>query len=203
MKSIAIIGAQPRGLARALAHCGVAVVADDRPAAMIVACSSAIPPRTATTVLLADASERQEIAWLAQGYAAVLSPRTPSTLLAARLAALVRDPPVAMLIVGELRIDIEQRIVARGGRRLPLLPREYALLLHLARHAGRTVTRAALREAVWGLDFDPGTNSIEVHVSRLRAKLDRGFAQPMLLTDKGHGYRLSPAAAIAAAAAAG
>lgn len=203
MTSIAIIGAQPSGLSRALAGLGITVTYDDDSACLILACSPAVAPRTLPTVLLADASERQEIAWLAQGYAAVLSPHTAPTLLAARLAALVRGTPAPTLRIGELRIDTARRLATRAGRRLPLLPREYALLLHLARHADRTVTRVALREAVWGLDFDPGTNSIEVHVSRLRAKLDRGFARPMLWTDKGVGYRLSTAAPIAAAAVAG
>jgi len=110
--------------------------------------------------------------------------------IAARLAARLRPRPPPPIVIGELRIDWVERRVARAGRPLALLPREYALLLHLARAGGRCVDRAELLEAVWRLHFDPGTNVIEVHVSRLRAKLDRGFARPLLVTEKGRGYRL-------------
>jgi two-component system OmpR family response regulator len=110
--------------------------------------------------------------------------------IAARLAARLRNrPPVVTL--GDLRIDQVERRVQREGRVIALLPREYALLLQLARSAGRCVGREELLASVWGLRFDPGTNVVEVHVSRLRAKLDRGFALPMLVTDKGRGYRLT------------
>ena len=111
--------------------------------------------------------------------------------IAARLAARLRGhSPVVSL--GGLRIDPVERRAQRDGRTIALLPREYALLLYLARSAGRCVGREELLAAVWGLRFDPGTNVVEVHVSRLRAKLDRGFAVPMLVTDKGRGYRLTP-----------
>lgn len=95
--------------------------------------------------------------------------------------------------IGELIIDRIARHVTRAGRKLTLLPREYALLLHLAQHAGQAVLCAALLEAAWGLRFYPGTNVGAVHVPHLRAKLDRGFAAPMLRTDKGVGYRLAAA----------
>jgi two-component system OmpR family response regulator len=111
--------------------------------------------------------------------------------IAARLVARLRPRPPPPIAIGELLIDPVERRVARGGRPIPLLPREYALLLHLARAGGRCVGRAELLDAVWRLRFDPGTNVIEVHVSRLRAKLDRGFAEPMLRTEKGRGYRLT------------
>ncbi len=110
--------------------------------------------------------------------------------IAARLAARLRCR-ARTVALGELRIDTVERYVERAGQAVPLLPREYGLLLHLARSAGRCVGRAELLAAVWGLHFDPGTNVVEVHVSRLRAKLDRGFAVPMLVTDKGRGYRLT------------
>jgi two-component system OmpR family response regulator len=109
--------------------------------------------------------------------------------IAARLAARLRSQPLAITL-GGLRIDTVERRVSRDGRPVSLLPREYGLLLHLARSAGRCVGREELLAAVWGLRFDPGTNVVEVHVSRLRAKLDRGFAAAMLVTDKGRGYRL-------------
>ncbi|MES2441682.1 MAG: winged helix-turn-helix domain-containing protein [Pseudomonadota bacterium] len=110
--------------------------------------------------------------------------------IAARLAARLRarPPPIA---VGDLLIDPVERRVARAGRQIALLPREFALLLYLARADGRCVGRAELLAAVWRLRFDPGTNVIEVHVSRLRAKLDRDFPRPLLVTEKGRGYRLT------------
>lgn len=118
----------------------------------------------------------------------VALPACPSEI-AARLAARLRGRGSAILL-GPLRIDPVARHVERDGRALPLLPREYALLRYLARAQGRCVGRAELLAAVWGLHFDPGTNVVEVHVSRLRAKLDRGFAAPMLVTERGRGYRL-------------
>ncbi len=111
--------------------------------------------------------------------------------IAARLAARIRRRPE--IVLGELRIDPVERRVTRAGHLIRLLPREYALLLHLVRQGERPTGRNELLSAVWGLGFDPGTNVVEVHVSRLRAKLDRGFAIPMLRTDKGRGYRLCAA----------
>jgi len=111
--------------------------------------------------------------------------------IAARLAARVRPRPE--IVLGDLRIDPVERRVTRAGHAIPLLPREYSLLLHLLRRGEHPTGRAELLAAVWGLGFDPGTNVVEVHVSRLRAKLDRGFGAPMLITDKGRGYRLCAA----------
>lgn len=110
--------------------------------------------------------------------------------IAARAAAVLRAPPPMVIGLGTLRIDQINRAATRDGRPLDLLPREYALLLHLARHAGQCIERTALLAQVWGLRFDPGTNVVAVHISRLRAKLDRGFDPPMLVTEKGRGYRL-------------
>ncbi len=116
--------------------------------------------------------------------------------IVARLAALLRhadadaDPP-RRCTVGDLTIDRLTRRVTRGGRRIALLPREYAVLLHLAERAGQTVPRAALLRHVWQRDFDPGTNVVQVQVSRLRARLDAA-GPPMIHTDRGGGYRLSP-----------
>lgn len=111
--------------------------------------------------------------------------------IAARLAALTRAPN-NRIGVGDLVIDRIQRSAQRAGRPIDLLPREYALLVHLADRAGQVVSRRALLDAVWGLRIDPGTNVVQVHVSRLRAKLDRGQPQPMLLSERGKGYRLAP-----------
>lgn len=112
----------------------------------------------------------------------------PDTLVAARLAALVRRSRPGVLRVGDIVIDTVDRRVTRGGRELNLLPREYQLLLYLARHAGEVVDHATLHRALWGRDFDPGTNVIAVHVSRLRSKLgDEGVT---VVTERGRGYRL-------------
>lgn len=119
---------------------------------------------------------------------AIALPACPGEI-AARVAARLRGC-VPMIALGGLRIDPLTRRVHREDRPLALLPREYALLLHLARSPGRCIGRKELLAALWGLRFDPGTNVVEVQVSRLRAKLDRGFAAPMLLTEKGRGYRL-------------
>lgn len=91
---------------------------------------------------------------------------------------------------GDLTIGLIDRAVERAGRSIDLLAREYALLLCLARRRDRAVSRMELLREVWRLDFDPGTNRVEVHMSRLRAKVDRGFARPLLHTVKGRGYAL-------------
>lgn len=112
-------------------------------------------------------------------------------LIAARLAALLRRTgTVAPVRLGPLTIDRLERKATRDGRQLGLRPREYAILLYLAGSVGTIVPRETLREAVWNMRFHPGTNALEVQVSRLREKLDKGFATPMLHTEKGVGYGL-------------
>jgi DNA-binding response OmpR family regulator len=110
----------------------------------------------------------------------------------ARIAGLLRRSRMAagQLGEGELRIDLIDRRVERAGRLIRLPLREFDLLANLARVPDRPLSRAALLKAVWRLDFDPGTNRVEVHMSRLRAKVDRGFDWPMLHTVKGEGYTL-------------
>lgn len=176
------------GLAAALAARGVAV-ADDG-VALLTDRREAIG-LAGPVVLLVDTADAVAAA-LDAGAADAVPRDAPVDEIAARIAARLRAaaPPLG---VGELLIDRIARRVTRAGRALSLLPREYALLLHLAQHAGQPVPRADLLEAVWGLRFDPGTNVVAVHVSRLRAKLDRGFAAPMLRTEKGVGYRLAAA----------
>ena len=112
--------------------------------------------------------------------------------LLARIASLLRRSRIAtgQLGEGELRIDLIDRRVERAGRLIRLPLREFDLLANLARVPDRPLSRAALLKAVWRIDFDPGTNRVEVHMSRLRAKVDRGFAWPMLRTVKGEGYAL-------------
>lgn len=112
----------------------------------------------------------------------------------ARIAGLLRRCRMGtgQLGEGEIRIDLIDRRVERAGRLIRLPLREFDLLANLARVPGRPVSRTALLKAVWRIDFDPGTNRVEVHMSRLRAKVDHGFAWPMLHTIKGQGYALVP-----------
>jgi two-component system OmpR family response regulator len=91
-------------------------------------------------------------------------------------------------------MDLLRREVRRRQQRIDLQPREFQLLEFLMRHAGQVVTRTMLLEGVWDYHFDPQTNVIDVHISRLRAKIDRGFEQPLLHTVRGAGYRLDDVA---------
>ena len=114
--------------------------------------------------------------------------------LHARLEALLRrsasEAPATRLQVADLELDLLARTVSRGGRPLDLQPREFRLLEYLMRHAGQVVTRTMLLEHVWDYHFDPQTNVIDVHVSRLRRKIDRDFETPLLHTVRGAGYVL-------------
>ncbi|KGQ20665.1 Transcriptional regulator, XRE family [Lysobacter dokdonensis DS-58] len=97
------------------------------------------------------------------------------------------------LKVGDLELDLLRRQAQRGTRRIDLLPREFRLLEALMRQAGRVVTRTMLLEQVWDYHFDPQTNVIDVHISRLRQKIDHGEATPLLHTVRGAGYRFGDA----------
>jgi two-component system, OmpR family, response regulator len=114
--------------------------------------------------------------------------------LIARLEALSRrretGSVATLLKVGELEMDLIGRRVTRQGKEIDLQPREFQLLEYLMRHAGQSVTRTMLLEEVWHYHFDPQTNVIDVHISRLRSKIDKDFARPMLQTVRGAGYRL-------------
>ena len=90
--------------------------------------------------------------------------------------------------VGDLELDRLSHRVARGGTEISLQPREFRLLEYLMKHAGQVVTRTMLLENVWDYHFDPQTNVIDVHMSRLRSKIDKGFPQPLLHTVRGAGY---------------
>lgn len=122
---------------------------------------------------------------LVPGPVRVAEPEVTAAQLAARLRAAAHR-----LHYGPLAIDRIARSASRAGRPLGLLPREYALLLALAEARGAPLSRAALIAGLWGLRFDPGTNRVEVHVSRLRAKLDGGERFAMLRTLRGIGYAL-------------
>ncbi len=114
--------------------------------------------------------------------------------LIARVEALARrretGAVATTLRVGDLEMDLIGRVVRRDGKEIDLQPREFQLLEFLMRHAGQSVTRTMLLEKVWEYHFDPQTNVIDVHISRLRSKIDKGFDRAMLQTVRGAGYRL-------------
>ncbi|MCB9852087.1 MAG: response regulator transcription factor [Phycisphaerales bacterium] len=111
--------------------------------------------------------------------------------LLARIRALMRrgtllaDNPIQ---IGDLSIDIVTRQVQRAGRRIDLSAREFSLLEYLARHAGQVVSRTMLLEKVWDMNRDPQTNVVDVHINRLRKKVDHGFSQALIHTMRGVGY---------------
>jgi two-component system, OmpR family, response regulator len=114
--------------------------------------------------------------------------------LSARINALARRPPMAqvetVLKVADLEMDLISREVRRAGLDIDLQPREFRLLEYLMRNAGRVVTRTMLLESVWDFHFDPKTNIVETHISRLRSKIDRGFDTELIETVRGSGYIL-------------
>jgi two-component system OmpR family response regulator len=123
----------------------------------------------------------------------LVKPFAGSELLA-RVSALSRRQPIAetvtKLTVADLELDLLKRTVTRAGAPIELQQQEYKLLEYLMRHAGEVVTRTMLLENIWSFHFDPGTNLIESHISRLRAKIDRGFAVELIQTVRGAGYRM-------------
>jgi two-component system OmpR family response regulator len=114
--------------------------------------------------------------------------------LLARVNALARRPPVTevqtVIRVADLEMDLLSRKVRRAGQDIELQPREFLLLEYLMRNAGRVVTRTMLLENVWDFHFDPKTNIVETHISRLRSKVDRGFGSELIETVRGSGYLL-------------
>jgi two-component system OmpR family response regulator len=114
--------------------------------------------------------------------------------LLARVEALARrrkpDAAETLYKVGDLELDRLAHTVSRGGQNIPLQPREFRLLEYLMKNAGQVVTRTMLLENVWDYHFDPQTNVIDVHISRLRAKIDKGFGEALLHTVRGAGYMI-------------
>ena len=100
------------------------------------------------------------------------------------------NPVETVLRAGDLEMDLLARKVTRAGAVIELQPREFRILEYLLRNAGRVVTRTMLLENVWDYNFDPQTNVIDVHISRLRGKIDKNFDTPMLNTVRGAGYIL-------------
>ena len=115
--------------------------------------------------------------------------------LIARIRALMRrardEPHPEVMLVGPLEIRLKARTVHRAGRHIAVSPKEFELLRCLAEHAGAFVPRSLLLERVWKLRFDPQTNVVDVHVSRLRAKIDDGFEHQLIRSARGEGYMLS------------
>jgi two-component system OmpR family response regulator len=115
--------------------------------------------------------------------------------LLARLEAMSRrkegSGPITQLKVGDLEMDLLSHKVTRSGQAIILQPREFRLLEYLMKHAGQVVTRTMLLEKVWDYHFDPQTNVIDVHISRLRQKIDKDFDKPLLNTVRGAGYMLN------------
>jgi two-component system OmpR family response regulator len=116
------------------------------------------------------------------------------TELLARVQALIRRsqhaPEPSRLEAGDLAMDLLSRDVTRAGKKIELQPREFALLEYLMRNAGRVVSKTMIIEHVWGYDFDPSTNVVDVLVSRLRNKVDREFEKKLIQTHRGLGYAL-------------
>jgi len=113
--------------------------------------------------------------------------------LSARVRALLRRsgrPSELVLRIGDLEMDRVERTVKRGGRRIELTPKEFALLEYLMRNAGRRVTRTMIVEHVWNLSFDTMTNVVDVYINYLRKKVDEGFDPKLIQTIRGVGYQL-------------
>jgi two-component system OmpR family response regulator len=114
--------------------------------------------------------------------------------LLARIRAILRRGATLAsnpISVGDLSLDVAARQVSRAGRRIELSAREYALLEYLVRHAGQVLSRTMILEKVWDINQDPLTNVVDVHINRLRKKVDHGFSKPLVHTIRGVGYVLS------------
>jgi two-component system, OmpR family, response regulator len=155
--------------------------------------------KTPTIVLSALGSVDDRVEGLRAGSQDYLVKPFAIAELVARVHALVRSVPsgddAIQHIFGDLIVDRIERTAHRAGQPIDLQPREFRLLEYLMRNQGQIVTRKMLLEGVWDYHFDPGTNVIDVHVSRLRKKLDEAGGQPILHTVRGKGYILGEAAA--------
>jgi two-component system OmpR family response regulator len=187
------------GAALAQAHVYDALIVDrmlpGKDGLMVVSDLRANGLKTPVLFLSALADVDHRVEGLRAGGDDYLAKPYAASELIARVEALGRrngdgPAPVTKLKVGDLEMDLLGRLVTRAGKKLDLQPREFRLLEFLMRHQGQVVTRTMLLERVWDYHFDPGTNVIDVHVSRLRTKIDRDFPTPMLHTVRGAGYRL-------------
>ena len=147
---------------------------------------------TPALILTARASVPDRVAGLNAGADDYLTKPFAFSELFARLNALTRRPPLVaretILKVADLEMDLVERQVTRGGKKINLLPREFELLRYLMQNAERIVTRTMVLEHVWEFHFDPRSKIIETHMSRLRAKIDKGAERPLIHTIRGYGY---------------
>jgi two-component system OmpR family response regulator len=151
--------------------------------------------RTPVLILSALGEVDERVKGLRAGGDDYLTKPYAYTELLARIEALARRPAheaqaTTRYTVADLTLDRLSHKVMRAGEEIKLQPREFRLLEYLMRHAGQVVTRTMLLENVWDYHFDPQTNVIDVHISRLRGKIDRGFATPLLHTVRGAGYMI-------------
>ncbi len=152
--------------------------------------------RTPALILSARGEVDDRVAGLRSGGDDYLVKPYAFSELQARIEALLRRvqgsdvAALTTLEAADLKLDLLKRAVSRGGQEITLKPREFRLLEYLVRHADQVVTRTMLLENVWDLYFDPQTNVVDVHISRLRFKIDKQFATPLLHTVRGSGYVL-------------
>jgi two-component system copper resistance phosphate regulon response regulator CusR len=145
-------------------------------------------------MLTARDAVRDRVAGLDSGADDYLTKPFEVAELLARLRALLRRGHVmhtALINAADLCIDTRAHAVTRGGRKIELTAKEYALLEYLARERGRVLTRAEIAEHVWDENFDPFSNLIDVNINRLRRKIDDGFGAPLIHTRRGEGYMLA------------
>jgi two-component system OmpR family response regulator/two-component system copper resistance phosphate regulon response regulator CusR len=149
--------------------------------------------RTAVIVLTALGAVEDRVAGLEAGADDYMVKPFAFAELLARLTAVGRRAlkrPSSDVTVGPLRLDLTNRRVTREDRDIDLTPTEFSLLEFLMRYAGQVVTRKMLCEHLWDADWEGVTNVIEVHINRLRSKVDKGFAEPLIQTVRGRGYAL-------------
>ena len=149
---------------------------------------------TPVLVLSALASLDERVRGLRSGGDDYLTKPFAFSELLARVQALIRrsglQEDVSELWIADLKLDLRRRRAERSSKPIALQPREYRLLEYLVRHQGQVVTRTMLLESVWDYHFDPQTNVIDVQISRLRQKIDKGFSPPLLHTVRGAGYMM-------------
>ena len=186
-----------RGLEEALSHRYDAIVLDlmlpDLPGLDVMRRLRAGGVRTPVLMLTALGAVEDRVGGLTAGADDYLVKPFAFAELVARLEAICRragDRPGAVLHVGPLTLDLTTRRASRGESEINLTPTEFSLLEFLMRYAGQVVTRRMLCEHLWDSDWEGVTNVVEVHINRLRGKVDRGFDEPLIHTIRGRGYLL-------------
>ena len=150
-------------------------------------------PSLPVLILTAKDSIDERVAGLNSGADDYMAKPFALAELSARLRAILRRgaPRENVLRLADLEVDTVSRSVRRGGRRIDLKPKEYALLEYLMRYAGRPLTKALIIEHVWDIHFDSVSNVVEVHINSLRNKIDKGYAVPLIHTVRGVGYMIA------------